>query len=297
MVTSPTIAGEAVQPQDLAITLLGAFVRPQPRAVWSGGMVQLLEEFGFSTTAARAALSRLVRRGLLHRLRRGRLVFYEITERCDELLEEGDRRIFSLGRSDGWDGSWTVVWHSIPQERRLQRARFGRRLRFLGFGSVQDGTWISPSNREREVHAIVEELDVAGDVGVLIGRPAADLHIDQLIKRGWDLAALDERYSRFVAEFEPHRKPAPASLGEREAFMARTSLVHAFRQFPFMDPGLPDELMPSKEIRRQAVASFHDVYAGLREPAQRYFERVAMANIDGAPGAAKRPRAPAPTER
>ena len=289
MATSPTIAGEAIQPQDLAITLLGAFVRQEPRALWSGGMVQLLEEFGFSTTAARAALSRLVRRGLLSRLRRGRLVFYEITEHCEELLEEGDRRIFSLGRSDDWDGSWTVVWHSIPETRRLQRARFGRRLRFLGFGSVQDGTWISPSNREREVHDVVEELNVGGDVGVLIGRPAADLHIDQLINRGWDLVALDDRYARFVAAFEPHRESERERLSERQAFVARTSLVHAFRQFPFMDPGLPDELMPNEEIRRAAVATFHDVYAHLHGPAQRYFERVVMAEDGQAPSAASRP--------
>ena len=39
---------EPLQPQDLVITLLGTYVRPFGDAVWSGGLVALLEELGFS---------------------------------------------------------------------------------------------------------------------------------------------------------------------------------------------------------------------------------------------------------
>jgi phenylacetic acid degradation operon negative regulatory protein len=267
---------EPIQPQELAITLLGAYVRPDPCPVWSGGIVELLKEFGFSTSAGRAALSRLVGRGYLRRIRDGRLVFYEITERCDEVLGEGDRRIFSLGSGAPGDGRWTVVWHSIPEGMRPQRARFGRRLRFLGFGSVQDGTWISPHDREREVTSVVEELGISSHVGVLIGRPAADLQIDRVIDRSWDLTALSRRYQRFVDEFEGYCGGSEPELSDHDAFLARTSLVHAFRQFPFLDPDLPDELMPDSGARGRAVGVFHDLYGRLRAPAQRYFERVAV---------------------
>ena len=45
-------SSEALQPQDLVITLLGTYVRPLgPRPVWSGGLVSLLGEFGFSQRA------------------------------------------------------------------------------------------------------------------------------------------------------------------------------------------------------------------------------------------------------
>lgn len=118
-------------------------------------MVELLQGFGFSTGAGRVAMLRLVRRGLLDRVREGRIVYYALTPRGDYLLAEGDRRIFSLGLEIDWDATWTVPWHSIPEERRVDRSRLGRRLRFLGFGSVQDGTWISPHNREQEVLELV----------------------------------------------------------------------------------------------------------------------------------------------
>ena len=65
-------AAEPLQPQDLVITLLGTYVRPvRGDRVWSGGLVALLGELGFSHGAARVALTRLVRRGLIARERPG----------------------------------------------------------------------------------------------------------------------------------------------------------------------------------------------------------------------------------
>ena len=137
---------EPLAPQDLVVTMLGTYVRPFARTVWSGGLVVLLGEFGFSDAAARAALTRLVRRGLIARLRSGRLVHYRLTPRCERLLIEGDRRIFTLGRLPAGSGPWTLLWHQIPEERRLERSRLARRLRFLGFGPVQDSVWIAPQD-------------------------------------------------------------------------------------------------------------------------------------------------------
>jgi len=152
---------DPLQPQDLVVTLLGTYVRPFGRAVWSGGLVMLLREFGFSDGAARAALTRLVRRGLIARVRSGRLVHYSLTPRCERLLIEGDGRIFTLGRLPANIGPWTVLWHQIPEDRRLERARLGRRLRFLGFGSVQDSVWVSPHDHRDDVAELLAELGVA----------------------------------------------------------------------------------------------------------------------------------------
>ena len=73
------VDGFEPRPQDLVMTFLGAYVLPHDRLVWSGGLVTLLGEFGFSMGAARIALARMVRRGLLDRLKDGRLVSYRPT--------------------------------------------------------------------------------------------------------------------------------------------------------------------------------------------------------------------------
>ncbi|MBD0282463.1 MAG: PaaX family transcriptional regulator [Thermoleophilaceae bacterium] len=252
------------------MTLLGAYLVPHDRPVWSGGLVALLSEFGFSNGAARAALARMVRRGRLDRLRQGRLVSYRPTPGTVALLEEGDRRIFSLGREPHRAYSWTVLWHAIPEERRLERGRLARRLRFLGFGSVGDGMWISPHDREREVVGLVRELRVAEDAGVMLGRPAAALDFRALVSRAWDLDALDGRYRAFHREFAPYQKSS--GVDDRESFLLRTRLVHAFRRFPALDPELPDDLVRAPRHRAEAVALFHRLYDALAPAAQRHFE-------------------------
>lgn len=266
---------EAFQPQDLVMTLLGSYVRGRHETVWSGGLVTLLEEMGFSTGASRVALTRLVRRDLIARVRSGRLIHYRITERADQVLTEGDRRIFSLGRTDALAGNWTTLWHDIPERQRLERGRLARRLRFLGFGTLQDGLWISPHDREQEVVPLLEELGVAEHAAILVGGVVATPGPAALVRRAWDLDALCDRYRAFAAQFAPHarRRGAPR-VDDAEAFLVRTRIVHLFRGFPFLDPDLPDELMPDPKARRRAVAVFDAAYERLAEPAQRHFDTV-----------------------
>lgn len=264
------------QPQDLVLTLLGAYVKPSgERPVWSGGLVALLAEFGFSEGAARVALTRLVNRQLLARERTGRLVHYTLTARTRAVLADGDRRIFTLGRANPAAGEWTVLWHAIPDGQRLARERLVRRLRFLGFGPVQDGTWMTPHDREDEVTAVVAELGVAPHVGVMLGRPAARADFRGLLGRAWDLDALGARYKSFVAEFDRYRDPAARhELSDQDVFRLRTRLVHGFRQFPFLDPELPADLVPAPEYRPEAVHLFDQLYDALAPAAQRHFEEV-----------------------
>jgi phenylacetic acid degradation operon negative regulatory protein len=298
-VPAPT-PSDPLQPQDLVITLLGTYVRPVGmRTVWSGGLVSLLGELGFSQGAARVALTRLVRRGLIARERSGRLVHYRVTARCDRLLAEGDGRIFALGDPREAQGTWTVLWHQIPEDRRLERSRLARRLRFLGFGSVQDSVWVSPHDHSAEVGELLTELEVAEFTAMFMGRVGPSTGIAALVSRAWDLSGLVERYAGFVREFQPLRRRK--RVGDREAFIVRTRLVHLFRGFPSLDPELPAELSPpwappsprSPSVtsdagttsdlapaelaplfrsRARAVEVFHDLYGKLAEPSQRYFE-------------------------
>ena len=272
--------GDPLQPQDLVVTLLGTYVRPFGRTVWSGGLVMLLREFGFSDGAARAALTRLVRRGLIARVRSGRLVHYRLTARCERLLIEGDGRIFTLGRLPADAGPWTVLWHQIPEERRLERTRLGRRLRFLGFGSVQDSVWVSPHDHSSEVVELVGELGVAEFATVFVARAGGGLGLPALVTRAWDLTGLAERYESFCSGFE--RYMAVEALSDREAFLVRTRLMHLFRGFAQLDPELPDDLAPLSGPRTRAADIFESLYTGLAAASQRHFDAVTAAPALGA---------------
>jgi phenylacetic acid degradation operon negative regulatory protein len=266
------------QPQELLITMLGTYVRPHGDQVWSGGLVVLLGELGFSEGGARVALTRLVRRGLLERVRSGRLVHYRVTARADRLLAEGDGRIFSLGDPRDEEGTWTVLWHQIPEDRRLELSRLARRLRFLGFGSVQGSVWVSPHDHSAEVVRLLAELRVSDYATIFTAHPDAVVGLPALVSRAWDLSGLVDRYEAFEAEFAPLcARRALAVLSDREAFLIRTRLVHQFRGFPVIDPELPERLAPLAGPRRRAASIFHELYAGLEDASQRHFDAVTAA--------------------
>lgn len=273
----PPYGVEMPQPQDLVLTILGAHVRRPGEKVWSGGMVDLLSSFGFSRGAARAALARLVLRDLLVRARRARFVYYVLGTRTETLLAEGDRRIFSFGRTTPAADVWTVLWHSIPEGQRVERFRFASRLRFLGFGSVQDATWVAARDREQEVLTLLRELRIEEYASVFIGRLSEDLPLDALIAQAWRLEAVARRYEAFLATYKPLGRPSERKrLSTEQAFVSRTLMLHQFRAFPFMDPELPPSADPLRKLRREVVTTFDRVYAALEAEATEHFQAVAQ---------------------
>lgn len=276
------------QPQELVLTLAGAYMRHDQRPVWSGGLVQLLGDFGFTPGSARVSLARLVKRRLFERSRAGRLVFYSPTARTNALLAEGDRRIFELSEPAPDGGPWTFVWYSLPDQLRFARHRLSRRLRFLGFGPIEDSNWVCPRDETQDVRAILTELGVGDRAAVFLGHPQRGHGLRQLVSTAWDLDDLAERYERFAAAFAPYAEQVD-ELDGAEAFVIRTLAMDSYRRFPFLDPGLPEELLPLDWRRDEATRAFRRVWDGLEDRAQLHFERTARPDHLSELSAAARP--------
>ena len=99
------------------------------------------------------------------------------------------------------------------------------------------------------------------------------------MSRAWDLSGLEERYEAFCSSSRATRL---ASLGDRDAFLVRTRLMHTFRGFAQLDPELPDELAPLSARARAAAEIFDGLYTGLAAPSQRHFDAVTVAGTGGA---------------
>ena len=85
-----------------------------------------------------------------------------------------------------------------------------------------------------------------------------------------DLPALREHYEQFISDFNRLRpRGGPAS------FAAQTALVHAWRRFPFIDPDLPDDLLPRDWPRRAAFELFKDRHEKWAPAAQEHFDSLA----------------------
>jgi phenylacetic acid degradation operon negative regulatory protein len=247
--------------RSLLLTVLGEYVAPHRASTWTGTLVEALGTLGVREKAARQALLRSATDGWLVGQRHGRRVRFGLSPGIHELLAEGARRIYSFGagRVD-WDGRWLVVVASVPEEQRHLRHKLRTGLAWAGFGPLGQGVWVCPdAGREEEASRVVESLGAAVQATSFVGRHAQVGDESALVARAWNLPDLERRYDSFLAEFGRAR---PA--GDEDVFRAQTRLVHEWRRFPFLDPGLPDELLPATWPGRRARELFlrrHDEWA------------------------------------
>ena len=257
------------QPQHLLITLLGDYWYGRREHLPSAALVRLLAEFGVTPVGARAALSRLARRGLLESSRVGRRTYYGLTERAAAVIADGARRIYSFGTSSrSWSGQWTVAAFSIPEEQRDVRHALRSRLRWLGFAPLYDGVWVTAGDEAAAATAVLKELEIGvATVMTAVVAPGSPLSGDPL--GAWDLAGLRQRYREFVAKYGPLLERIGAGeVGPSEALVARTAVMNEWRNFPNLDPDLPPELLPQPWPRAEARRIFVEVYNGLGPLAQ-----------------------------
>ncbi len=255
--------------RSLLLTVLGEYLLPRAEAVWQETLVGALVSLGYTQQAARRALSRSTRDGWLTTERRGRRVRMSLSPPTAELLRAGAARIYSFGERWEWDGRWLVLIVRVPEHRREVRHQLRSRLAWAGLGSLGGGVWLTPHvERELELTAAIEDepaveatsfVATLGSVGVPDGVAAA----------AWDLAAVREHYAAFIAEFRGIAAAAP-----RACFRRQTLLVHAWRKFPFLDPDLPAELLPSNWPRRRAHDLFVAQHNRLAAPARAYLEEL-----------------------
>lgn len=249
------------QPQHLLVTLLGDYWYERDEHLPSAALVALLGEFGISAVAARAALSRLARRGLLESSKAGRRTYYGLTPRAADVLRDGGRRIMGFGTgARSWDGQWRVAVFSVPEEQRDVRHAARTRLRWLGFAPLYDGVWISPRDAADEAARVLAELGVHSYT-VLTARVPPRVPQGAGPLAAWDLGELERRYDRFVAErAELLARTRAGAVGAAEALPARTAVMDTWRHFPNLDPELPAELLPAGWPRGRARAVFAELY-------------------------------------
>ena len=247
------------QPQYLLLVLLADYWRirePLP----SQALVRLLADFDVTEASARAAIGRLTRRGHLELTRDGRRTCYRLTESTDTELAGGLRRTLTFGERRDWDGHWTVVLFSVPEDRRDVRHSLRARLRWLGFAPLHDGSWVTPNPLQAEVTAVLAELAV--DSAVVL--TALDESPRGRLLSAWDLESVAGAYLEFLRHFGPLEAQVTAgSLGSAQALRARTTLMEEWRNFRTRDPDLPGQLLPEGWPQAAARQLFIGLYNGL----------------------------------
>ena len=93
-----------------------------------------------------------------------------------------------------------------------------------------------------------------------------------MIEEAWDLPKLREHYEQFIDDFKAVRPRSPEAT-----FATQIAIVHAWRRFPFIDPDLPDDVLPSDWPRRAAHELFRERHERWAPAAQQHFDELATA--------------------
>ena len=249
-------------PQHLLTTLLGDYWAQRSEHLPSAALVALLGEFEIAPAAARAALNRLARRGVLVSSRRGRTTSYGLAPGATDLLLAGAHRFVSFGSEPrAWDGRWTLVLLALNERERDQRYVIRSRLRWLGFAPLYDGTWVSPRPVAEQAR---QELDSLGLQDLTIFTAEAQPGAARPPIAAWHLDDVAATYRLFVSDHDPLRaKIRSGQVSAAEALLARTSIMDRWRAFPGIDPDLPLHELPHHWPRPAAYALFVEVYDAL----------------------------------
>jgi phenylacetic acid degradation operon negative regulatory protein len=257
---------------------LGEFVWPSLDPIWSSTLVAFLAEFGFEPNAARKAIQRTAKSGLIAAKRDGRRVQWSITESGRRILDDGADRLFRKpGAEPQWDGEWLLLTLTVPESRRQLRHHLQKRLTWAGLGSPVPGQWISPHpERLPAVEGIVRDLGLEVHAQSFVGRHTGIGSEADLISEAWDLDALALSYRRFIDRFTD-----VGQLDDRGALVERIELVQEWRGFPALDPDLPAQHLPADWPRRDAAEVFWKSYGTLKDPSQRFW--TSLEQLDERP--------------
>ena len=225
------------------MTIYGLYARDTGGWFSIAALIKLMAELGVEEPAVRSAISRLKVRGLLESRRVNGAAGYGLSGRGSEILTAGDRRIFRRPRASTADG-WLLAVFSVPEHERARRHALRSRLAWLGFGTVAAGVWIAPGQLAGETRDVLTADDLAAYVSLFTAGYLAFGDVRDKIGQWWDLDRLEQLYRAFIdsaapllARWQGAGRPGP---GVRRLRPGADRLAAA----AFLDPGLPQELLP-----------------------------------------------------
>lgn len=282
------LAADPPRAKSLIVTVWGDALAPHGGALWLRELIALMAAFGIGERSVRTSVYRLTADGWLRGETRGRERRYRLTQTGQRAFADAYRRIY-FPHAEDWDGEWQLV--VAPPESLTARERVTLRNAFewSGFGAWAPGVFIRP----RGAHGddIAASRSIRARLTVLAARddPRADAApLASFAAQAWDLRGLAAAWRAYLARFgrgiDPFRDSGDRVPSERQCFVARTLLIHAFRRVLLRDPLLPPALLPLAWPGAAAYALTRDFYQLVYRSADAYLATVLGADFSAASG-------------
>ena len=266
-------------PQHLLTTLLGEYLDSAAADLPSKAVIAILREFGVSESSARAALSRLIGRGLIATRAHSRPPVYHLTAQAIARHRSRMQHFLTFGaQPPQWTGDWVMVSFSLHSSGQAARHAVRKSLSALRFVCLYDSVWIRPGTAaDAPKEALGELLDnVAGARWSVMHVRFAEETGPHGPAAAYDLTGLAAAYSTFIRQYAELRVAVRnGEVDATRALVARTSVMDSWRSFPDLDPDLPEHLLPQPWPRREARDIFLDIHSALGPLAEARLVEVA----------------------
>lgn len=269
-----------MKPQSMLFTIFGEYVRHYGKDIWVGSLTKLLGEFGMTEQAVRAAISRMLRQGWLESKKVGNRSYYSMSVRGKKRLDEAAERIYKVESNGSWDGKWCIASYTIPEDQRNLRDQFRKELSFMGFGMLSISTWISPNDLVDRVKEMTEGYGIKDYVEIFQATHLGWSEAKNLVSKCWNLDEINQAYKDFIDNYQSQyedfveKTSKGQEISDSYCFVEKSNLVHTYRKFLFIDPDLPNELLPNIWLGGEADQLFKNYYQLLHPGAVRFFEEA-----------------------
>lgn len=260
------------------ITVFGLYGRPCGNVIPVAALVRLLTELGHEAASVRSSISRLKKKGVLVSERIEGQNGYAMMRDLEPYLQLGDKRIFAPEAASVGD-PWLLASFSVPESDRKDRHRIRAGLARMGFGTVVPGLCIAPSRLQDEALDYMEKHGLGNYIEFFVSQPVGDFDLRHKVAQWWNLGQLEVQYGEFLQAYGPEVErwanwPSQDENALREAFRAYVPMVTQWRRLPYMDPGLPPELLPTDWKGVEARRVFTELNRTLGPLSARYAQRV-----------------------
>jgi phenylacetic acid degradation operon negative regulatory protein len=254
-------------PRHLILTLFGLYARESRNRLSVRSLITMLADLDVDSAATRSSVSRLKKRGVLEAAPVDGQAGYRLSPSALAVLREGDARIWTRPRASVDDG-WLVVVFSVPEAERGRRHELRSLLTRLGFGTAAPGVWISPGTAYDETLASLDRAGLTSYTELFRGSYLGSGPPGVRVGEWWDLPSIAALYDAFVAEYGALTRLRSADPAR--AFTAYIPMLTSWRRLPYLDPGIPLELLPPDWPGVRAGEVFSELDDRLREPAAKH---------------------------